>query len=126
MMLLDHEDLLRALRPGTCLLFGLVAAGPVASLRLQAVRRVRFGVQAADAQPAWDACRALVELADLERLPGASPRFQGILQGDPNALLCVLSALEVTELTVEEPDLEESVLRLYGDDAATERAEVTA
>nr|WP_294691218.1 ABC transporter ATP-binding protein [uncultured Friedmanniella sp.] len=101
----------------------IVAAGPVASLRLHAVRRIRFGVETTDADRAWAACRSLGELSDLERLPGPTPRMQATLQGDPNPLLRVLAAIGVTELTVEEPDLEESVLRLYGStDARTELA----
>ena len=97
----------------------IVAAGPTASLRLHAVRRIRLGVQPADAERAWDACRSLAQLSDLERLVGPAPRLQATLQGDPNPLLRALAAFEVTELTVEEPDLEESVLRLYGSTSAT-------
>ncbi|GAA1430043.1 hypothetical protein GCM10009616_13610 [Microlunatus lacustris] len=92
----------------------IVAAGPIASLRLHAVRRVRFAVEPADADRAWSACRTVEQLSDLERLPGPTPRLQATLQGDPNPLLQVLTGVRVTELTVEEPDLEESVLRLYG------------
>lgn len=92
----------------------IVAAGPIASLRLHAVRRVRFAVEPADADRAWSACQTVEQLSDLERLPGPTPRLQATLQGDPNPLLQVLTGVRVTELTVEEPDLEESVLRLYG------------
>jgi ABC-2 type transport system ATP-binding protein len=100
----------------------IVAAGPVASLRLHAVRRVRFGVEVADADRAWHACQALGQLSDLERLPGPAARLQATLQGDPNPLLQVLATFKVTELTVEEPDLEESVLRLYGPSTAARSA----
>ena len=100
----------------------IVAAGPLGSLRLQEVRRIRFGVQPDDAERAFSACRAVDQLSDLERLPGPTPRLQATLQGDPNPLLRVLAGLHVTEVTVEEPDLEESVLRLYGS-TPSDRAE---
>lgn len=103
----------------------IVAAGPTASLRLHAVRRIRFGVKPADAERAWEVCQSLAQLSELERVAGPTPRIQATLQGDPNPLLRALAALEVTELTVEEPDLEESVLRLYGN-RVVDRTEVAA
>ena len=98
----------------------IVAEGDVSSLRLGSVRRVRAAIEGADAA----GVRAL-----FDRMPGVTelvvePR-DGIVQlsatveGAIDPLVKALARMTVHELTVEEPDLEESVLRLYGRTSAS-------
>ncbi|MFJ4998722.1 ABC transporter ATP-binding protein [Microbacterium sp. NPDC088619] len=97
----------------------VVADGDVASLRLGSIRRVRAELSATDAAAAR---------AAFDRVPGLSGidasdadgilQLSGTIDGAIDPLIKVLARFEVRDLTVEEPDLEESVLRLYGDPAA--------
>lgn len=102
----------------------IVAEGNVASLRLGSVRRVRVRIRGADAAAAR---------AAFERVPGASGldvgpstgsgtdavQLSATIEGAIDPFVKALAQYEVRELTVEEPDLEESVLRLYGDPTST-------
>ncbi|MEV7799478.1 ABC transporter ATP-binding protein [Microbacterium foliorum] len=93
----------------------VVADGDVASLRLGSIRRVRVEVATSDAASAR---------ADFDRVPGLTGvdvhdadgvlSLSGTVDGAIDPFLKVLARFEVRDLTVEEPDLEESVLRLYG------------
>lgn len=93
----------------------VVADGDVASLRLGSIRRVRVELATTDAAAAR---------AALERIPGLTEvdvhaadgmlRLSGTVDGAIDPFLKALARFEVRDLTVEEPDLEESVLRLYG------------
>lgn len=97
----------------------VVADGDVASLRLGSIRRVRIEIATTDAASAR---------ADFDRVPGLTGveardadgilSLSGTVDGAIDPFLKVLARLEVRDLTVEEPDLEESVLRLYGASAA--------
>jgi ABC-2 type transport system ATP-binding protein len=97
----------------------IVAEGDVASLRLGSMRRVRARVGGADAA----VIRAAFErLPGIEGLDAAASAAGGIhvsatIEGAIDPFVKALAQYEVQELTVEEPDLEESVLRLYGDAA---------
>ncbi|WP_243228698.1 ABC transporter ATP-binding protein [Microbacterium sp. CIAB417] len=106
----------------------VVADGDVASLRLGSIRRVRAGLGGVDAA----AIRAV-----FERIPGiealeVSPddggvRLSATIEGAIDPFVKELARHPVHGLTVEEPDLEESVLRLYGSDAvAIDPAAATA
>ncbi|MCR2809516.1 MULTISPECIES: ABC transporter ATP-binding protein [unclassified Microbacterium] len=94
----------------------VVASGDVASLRLAAVRRLRVGL--VDAEPA----RIEQELAELSQVgevhvisgPDGSVRVTATVAGDINPVVGMLARHRIADLAVEEPDLEESVLRLYG------------
>ena len=98
----------------------VVADGDVASLRLGSIRRVRVELATADA--------AAVR-AGFDRVPGLSGidtsdadgilQLTGTIDGAIDPFIKALAPFEVRDLTVEEPDLEESVLRLYGDPAAS-------
>ncbi len=93
----------------------VVADGDVASLRLGSIRRVRVEVATSDAASTR---------ADFDRVPGLTGveahdndgilSLSGTVDGAIDPFLKVLARFEVRDLTVEEPDLEESVLRLYG------------
>ena len=96
----------------------IVAEGDVASLRLGSVRRVRALIRGADAA----AARAAFEkIAGVEALDvadhGGDVQLSATLDGAIDPFVKALAQFEVQHLTVEEPDLEESVLRLYGDPA---------
>ncbi|GAA4773384.1 ABC transporter ATP-binding protein [Microbacterium gilvum] len=102
----------------------VVASGDVASLRLGAVRRIRAGIADTSAEDVATALRAL-RLHDLDVAGGTDQvRVSATAEGEIDAVVKVLAGFPLVDLTVEEPDLEESVLRLYGaerhhaDDAA--------
>lgn len=98
----------------------VVADGDVASLRLGSIRRVRAEIATTDAATAR---------AGFDRVPGLTGlethdadgilRLSGTVDGAIDPFIKALSPFEVRDLTVEEPDLEESVLQLYGDSAAS-------
>ncbi|MFJ4015112.1 ABC transporter ATP-binding protein [Microbacterium sp. NPDC090014] len=93
----------------------VVADGDVASLRLGSIRRVRVELATTDAAAAR---------AGFERVPGLTGidahdadgilQLSGTVDGAIDPFIKALAPFEVRDLTVEEPDLEESVLRLYG------------
>ncbi|MFC0682649.1 ABC transporter ATP-binding protein [Lysobacter korlensis] len=101
----------------------IVAEGDVASLRLGAVRRVRAGLLSADAIDVEARLRRTGDLGDLEvTSAGDVVRVAGTVQGSIDAFVKALAEFQVLDLAVEEPDLEESVLRLYGEPAEQEVA----
>jgi len=98
----------------------IVADGDVASLRLGSVRRVRAGVERADAAAARELFEKVPGVEGLTVTP-----TDGILQvsatveGAIDPFVKALARFTVQDLTIEEPDLEESVLRLYGSPATS-------
>lgn len=100
----------------------IVADGDVASLRLGSMRRVRAGIERADAAQAQ---------ALFERIPGVEGleltasdgtlQLSATVEGAIDPFVKALAGFTVQHLTIEEPDLEESVLRLYGPAAPTAR-----
>ncbi|SJN38483.1 ABC transporter, ATP-binding protein [Microbacterium esteraromaticum] len=99
----------------------IVAQGDVASLRLGSVRRVRVELEETDAA---DVRRVFSEITGVEALEVAPLdsilQLSATMQGAIDPLIKALARFTVHDLTIEEPDLEESVLRLYG---ATEAQE---
>lgn len=101
----------------------VVADGDVASLRLGSIRRVRAELATTDASAAR---------TSFERIPGLTGidvhdadgilQLSGTIDGAIDPLIKTLAPFEVRDLTVEEPDLEESVLRLYGASAVSASA----
>lgn len=92
----------------------VVTTAPVHALRENAVRRVRF---VARAVPGGDVEQWLRTVPGLTGAT-ASPAPGGVavhadLQGGVQPLVRALAAAELSELTLEEPDLEEAVLKLY-------------
>ncbi|WP_456284160.1 ABC transporter ATP-binding protein [Microbacterium sp. JZ101] len=104
----------------------VVAAGDVASLRLGAVRRMRAGIADASVASVRDALGrtgAETTLHDLEVSDGTGHvRVAVTIEGDVDPIVKALARFRVVDLTLEEPDLEESVLRLYGEGAGAEAA----
>src|SRR5690606_12280531 len=101
--------------------------GNVASLRIASVRRVRArigGADAADARAAFERIPG-VEGLDADPSTGSgigagaeSVQLSATIEGTIDPFVKALAQYEVQELTIAEPDLEESVLRLYGDAAS--------
>jgi ABC-2 type transport system ATP-binding protein len=76
------------------------------------VRFTATGISAADAGALL---AGVPGIGHLEVLPaGDGIELSATLGGAIQPLLRVLASLELTELVLEEPDLEESVLELYG------------
>jgi ABC-2 type transport system ATP-binding protein len=102
----------------------IVAEGDVASLRLGRIRRVRAsftGIAAADLRAELD---RLPTLRDID-VTGTEPvRVTATIDGDIDPLVKMLARHSVLDLAVEEPDLEESVLQLYGPSANGQNGEV--
>jgi ABC-2 type transport system ATP-binding protein len=100
----------------------VVAEGPVESLRLAGIRRVRAGL----ADTTEDAVRTALQTAgmhDLDvRVVGDVVRLTGTVNGDIDAVVKQIARHRVVDLAVEEPDLEESVLSLYGSASNGEEA----
>ncbi|GAB3597826.1 ABC transporter ATP-binding protein [Microbacterium tumbae] len=94
----------------------IVADGDVASLRLGSIRRVRAELRSTDAAAARVRFERVpgVEAIDIVQDSG-TVQVSTTVDGDIDPFVKALAAFPVTALTVEEPDLEESVLRLYGD-----------
>ncbi|GAA4858535.1 ABC transporter ATP-binding protein [Saccharopolyspora cebuensis] len=90
----------------------LVADGSVSELRLTAIRHVRGQVPADAAPGARAALAALPEVREVD--VAESGRFSAVLDGPPAPLLTALAGLGVLDVVIEEPDLEHSVLTLYG------------
>ncbi|WP_309064958.1 ABC transporter ATP-binding protein [Microbacterium sp.] len=99
----------------------VVAEGDVASLRLGSIRRVRVRLAGADAGAARDRFTRVpgVEALDVTPRDGAA-LLAATIEGDIDPFVKAIAEYKVHDLVVEEPDLEESVLRLYGQDARDE------
>lgn len=95
----------------------IVAEGDVASLRLSAVRRVHAGLLGADENALGTELSRLPNLHDVTfdaSIVQGQIRVSATVEGEIDGLVKLLAAYTVADLAVEEPDLEESVLRLYG------------
>lgn len=98
----------------------LVAQGEVAELRLGSIRHVHGLLQNTTAAQVSDALSKLSTLTELRVHDLADGvRFDARAEGSIDALIKILAVFTVSELTVEEPDLEESVLSLYGESVAS-------
>lgn len=101
----------------------VVAQGDVASLRLNRLHHVRASVAALPAtESTLEKDLAAAGLQGTVTRQEGTAHVQGTLEGGVDTFIKVLSRHRVLDLSVEEPDLEESVLRLYGrPDAADTR-----
>lgn len=93
----------------------IIAAGDVDTLRLRTLRRVNAGIETDDVAATEAAIRREPAFAQLhiEPDPGGL-RLTGTSSGDIGPLVAALARFDVRDLSLEEPDLEESVLHLYG------------
>jgi ABC-2 type transport system ATP-binding protein len=92
----------------------VVAEGDVASLRLNGIRRVRVGLADAGEADARSSLARIAGVGDLDVAGGPIIRVSATIDGDIDPFVKALAQHRIVDLTVEEPDLEESVLRLYG------------
>ena len=94
----------------------LVAHGDVASLRLTSVARLSAVVADSTEQALRARLGNLPVLDDLEIEPIGTTTIQRLtatVRGDMDAVVKALADFTIRDLTVEEPDLEESILELY-------------
>jgi ABC-2 type transport system ATP-binding protein len=100
----------------------IVASGDVDSLRLGSIRHLRVGVADTTPDALTRALAALPQLRAVHLMPGAVVRVSATVDGDIDDVVKVLAQHRVVDLAIEEPDLEESVLNLYGASAPGEAA----
>ncbi len=99
----------------------LVAEGDVASLRAASVRRLRATITDAAPEAIDRALRGIPGLDGVDvRVTSDGALAEATVRGEVDALVKALAQYRVAEVTIEEPDLEESVLALYhrGEDRA--------
>lgn len=96
----------------------VVAQGDVASLRLGSIRRLRAGLADTSADAVRASLESVAQLHDVEVHDGDTVRVAATVNGDIDAVIKAIARHRIVDLTVEEPDLEESVLRLYGEPTA--------
>jgi ABC-2 type transport system ATP-binding protein len=75
---------------------------------------LRLGVADASAEVVRDAIAAVPGVTELSVTDGDGVRVTATIEGDIDPFVKTVSRFHVSDLVVEEPDLEESVLRLYG------------
>lgn len=101
----------------------ILSQGDVSSLRLSSVSRLRALITDAAASDVWERLSRIPELADLTvdaTASGGSLRITATIRGLVDPVVKALAAYSVRDLTIEEPDLEESVLDLYSRSNGTE------
>ena len=93
----------------------LVAEGPVAALRLAGVRRIRATLTGTAVEAVHPLLVAVPGLEDVDvtAAPGDLVRVSATARGEIDPVIRALATATIRDLTVEEPDLEESVLDLY-------------
>jgi ABC-2 type transport system ATP-binding protein len=93
----------------------VVAEGPVASLRLAGVRRIRATLVGTAVEAVRLLLVAVPGLEDIDVMaaPGDLVRVSATARGEIDPVIRALATATIRDLTVEEPDLEESVLDLY-------------
>ena len=93
----------------------IITVATVDSLREGAVRHVRFTAARISAADAGALLGRVPGIGSVEVLPAADGvELSASLAGPIQPLLKVLATLELKDLVLAEPDLEESVLELYG------------
>ena len=93
----------------------IVAEGDIASLRITGASRLRTVITGTDARSLRSQLEKHPELTELEvrEIGQSMVQVSGLLRGEPDSLIKTLSHYTIHDLTLEEPDLEESVLELY-------------
>jgi ABC-2 type transport system ATP-binding protein len=93
----------------------IVTVATVDALRESAVRHVQFTASLITADDAGALLGQVPGVGALEVLQvGDGVEVSAVLEGGIQPLVQALSTLKLTHLVLEEPDLEESVLKLYG------------
>ena len=92
----------------------IVAEGPVSSLRIASMRRIRATLTGIAPDSIRQALAATAGVADIEvEAAGGLVRVSATVRGEIDPVIRAIAAGTISDLTVEEPDLEESVLDLY-------------
>ncbi|MEJ1179233.1 MULTISPECIES: ABC transporter ATP-binding protein [unclassified Pseudarthrobacter] len=92
----------------------IIAVESVSGLRAGAVRHVRLSAHGINAHDAGTLLGAVPGVGRVEVLEaGSTVTVSATLEGDIQPLVQVLASLQLTDLVLEEPDLEESVLKMY-------------
>jgi ABC-2 type transport system ATP-binding protein len=102
----------------------IVAEGDVAALRLGRIRRVRASIDGVAAATLREELERFPTLRDIDVAGTETVRVTATIDGDIDPLVKLLARHRVLDLAVEEPDLEESVLQLYGPSANGRNGEV--
>ena len=93
----------------------IVTVATVDALRETALRHLRLTASGITADDAGALLGRVPGVGALEVLKvGDGVEVSAVLEGDIQPLVHALSTLQLTHLVLEEPDLEESVLKLYG------------
>jgi ABC-2 type transport system ATP-binding protein len=95
----------------------IVTVSDVATLRATALRRVSVTIADATAPALRTALARDPHLAELTIGDGESLTVSGVVEGDIDSFVKAIAGFRVTDLRVEEPDLEESVIGLYAREA---------
>ncbi|MGV8897538.1 MAG: ABC transporter ATP-binding protein [Rhodoglobus sp.] len=93
----------------------IVAQGAVESLRLGSIRHLRAGLADTTADAVRTALAQLSQLGQIEITDGDVVRLTARVNGDIDAVIKAIARFRIVDLAIEEPDLEESVLSLYGE-----------
>ncbi|MCC9145615.1 MULTISPECIES: ABC transporter ATP-binding protein [unclassified Arthrobacter] len=113
----EAADTVAILRSGT-----VVSAASTAGIRASAGRRVRIGITAAEAPALIERLRRVpgFELLQVPADPGHgdAASLHARFAGDMPDLITALAGYHLLDLVVQEPDLEEAVLRFYGPESA--------
>lgn len=92
----------------------IIAVESVSGLREGAVRHVRLSAHGITANDAGALLGAVPGVGHVEVVEsGSTVTVTATLEGDIQPLVRVLASLQLTDLVLEEPDLEESVLKMY-------------
>lgn len=92
----------------------IIAVESVSGLREGAVRHVRLSAHGITANDAGALLGAVPGVGHVEVVEsGSTVTVTATLEGDIQPLVQVLASLQLTDLVLEEPDLEESVLKMY-------------
>ena len=91
----------------------IVIVSDVESLRETAIRKIRVGIAESSASAAQAAFARIPQLSHVVVTDKGGVRVEATLTGDVDPFVKAMAGFTVSDLAVEEPDLEESVLRLY-------------
>lgn len=93
----------------------IVTVSSVDKLRQTAVRKVRAGLRGTSAADLRAALSRIPNLTDLGATDGDGlTELSATISGDIDAFVKTIATFSIADLAIEEPDLEESVLKLYG------------
>ena len=92
----------------------IITVAGVEALRDSAIRHLRLSATGVTAGELHDRLRPLAGVEEVDCRPtAAGAEATAVLTGGISPFVHVIATLRLTDLVVEEPDLEESVLRLY-------------